>query len=261
MADEQKPTAREMLAAPFPKERVSWRAGAMNRAGTKAMALAFIDARDVMNRLDDVFGIGGWQCSYERHGETTVCNIGVWFKEEGSSHFWIWKGDGAGETDFEAQKGALSDAFKRAAVRWGIGRYLYDLPAPWVPCESYEGSDGRRKWRSWSEDPWKFVAPANAQPETPAPPTPEAEPQSDEPWMNTPPVMPADPAGWRAWEHQFRQHVERAGDLPTLTAVYGAHKPMLETCRTSYSLLFRDMRDLFQQRKAALMRQGVVNNG
>jgi hypothetical protein len=35
----------------------------------------------------------------------------------------------------EAEKGALSDAFKRAAVRWGIGRYLYDTDSPWVAIE------------------------------------------------------------------------------------------------------------------------------
>jgi hypothetical protein len=45
---------------------------------------------------------------------------------------WIWKADGAGPSDMEADKGALSDAFKRAAVRFGIGRYLYDIKAPWV---------------------------------------------------------------------------------------------------------------------------------
>ena len=48
---------------------------------------------------------------------------------------WVWKSDGAGATDFEGAKGAFSDSFKRAAVHWGIGRYLYDLDAPWVAIE------------------------------------------------------------------------------------------------------------------------------
>jgi len=48
---------------------------------------------------------------------------------------WIWKADGAGDTDVEAEKGAISDAFKRAAVKWGVGRYLYDLDSPWVALE------------------------------------------------------------------------------------------------------------------------------
>jgi len=45
------------------------------------------------------------------------------------------KWDGAENTDFEAIKGGLSDAFKRAGYKWGIGRYLYRLESAWVPCE------------------------------------------------------------------------------------------------------------------------------
>lgn len=116
------------LAAPFPPDAVSWRVGSVTRDKTRGMALAFLDARDVMNRLDDVLGPAGWQCRYSHADDKkTVCDIAV--KVDGE---WVWKADGAGETDIEAEKGSLSSAFKRAAVRWGIGRYLYDLPSPWV---------------------------------------------------------------------------------------------------------------------------------
>lgn len=50
-----------------------------------------------------------------------VCEIGIF---DGDSQ-WIWKADGADESDIEGTKGALSDSFKRAAVSWGVGRYLY----------------------------------------------------------------------------------------------------------------------------------------
>jgi hypothetical protein len=53
---------------------------------------------------------------------------------------WIWKYDGADDTEFQATKGGLSDAFKRAAVKWGVGRYLYHLPAVWVACRQRGGS-------------------------------------------------------------------------------------------------------------------------
>jgi hypothetical protein len=36
----------------------------------------------------------------------------------------------------EAEKGALSDAFKRAGVRWGVGRYLYEVHAPWLELDA-----------------------------------------------------------------------------------------------------------------------------
>lgn len=120
------------LTAPFPADAVSWRVGSTNREKTKGMALAFIDARDVMDRFDAICGPGGWQCRYPHANGKTVCEIGLKLGDE-----WVWKADGAGDTDVEAEKGALSDAFKRAAVRWGVGRYLYALPSPWVEIEAY----------------------------------------------------------------------------------------------------------------------------
>jgi hypothetical protein len=117
------------LAAPFPPNRVSWRVGSTNGPKTDGMALAYIDARDVMERLDSIFGIN-WQCRYSHAEAKTVCEIGIKVGDE-----WIWRSDGAGNSDVEAEKGALSDAFKRAAVRWGVGRYLYDIESPWVKIE------------------------------------------------------------------------------------------------------------------------------
>ncbi|MBK8246158.1 MAG: hypothetical protein IPK85_01940 [Gemmatimonadetes bacterium] len=122
------------LAAPFPPDAVSWRVGSISkRDKTKAKALAYLDARDVMNRLDDVAGPANWQCRYSHAGAKTVCDIAIRVDGE-----WVWKADGAGDTDIEAEKGSLSDAFKRSAVRWGIGRYLYDLPSPWVTINEFK---------------------------------------------------------------------------------------------------------------------------
>lgn len=118
----------EGLAAPFPPDAISWRVGSTNQEKTKGLALAYLDARDVMDRLDQVCGPAGWQCRYSHVGGVTVCEIGI----RSAPDEWLWKADGAGATDVEAEKGALSDAFKRAAVRWGIGRYLYSLASPWV---------------------------------------------------------------------------------------------------------------------------------
>lgn len=104
----------EELSAEF--DNVRWRKG----AGGKE--LAYIDARDVAKRLDEVCGVN-WQCKYEHlNNGTAVCSIGILIDGE-----WVWRADGSDETDIEASKGALSRAFVRAASRWGIGRYLYDL--------------------------------------------------------------------------------------------------------------------------------------
>lgn len=120
----------DALAKPFPEKQVKWRVGSTNQDKSRGMALAYIDSRDAMNRFDKVLD-GLWQDRYEEtQSGIIVCNIGVKLGGE-----WMWRADGAGKTDFEGDKGGMSDAFKRAAVKWGVGRYLYYLPAPWVETE------------------------------------------------------------------------------------------------------------------------------
>lgn len=128
------------LKKPFSPARISWRVGSVTKDQSKGMALAYLDARDVQDRLDEVCGVAGWQCRFPHAGQKTVCEIGVLIHRipmGGNSGYdeWIWKADGAGDSDIEAEKGALSDAFKRSAVKWGIGRYLYDLESPWVALD------------------------------------------------------------------------------------------------------------------------------
>lgn len=118
------------LGAPFPPEQISWRVGPTTGDKKSGIGLAYIDARDVMGRLDAVCGPEGWQDACPHAGQKTVYSIGIKIGDE-----WIYKTDGAGDSDMEAEKGALSDAFKRAAVKWGIGRYLYDFPNMWVPIK------------------------------------------------------------------------------------------------------------------------------
>lgn len=145
----------DSLDSEFPRDAISWRAQSISKDGTMALALAYIDARDVMERLDAVVGPENWQDRYEVHGPKTICYLSIKRANE-----WITKADGAGDTAVEAEKGSISDAFKRAAVKWGIGRYLYALDAPWVPCESYETEyQGKKKlnWKRWTADPWSFV--------------------------------------------------------------------------------------------------------
>ena len=120
------------LSRPFEVKKISWRVGATSKDKSKAIPLAYIDARDVMYRLDDVFGLD-WQCKYSHAGNKTICEIGVLIDNK-----WVWRAGGAGDTDIEAEKGAISDAFKRAAVLFGIGRYLYDLPNTWVGIDEYK---------------------------------------------------------------------------------------------------------------------------
>ena len=140
-----------------------WRAQTLTRNKDKALALAYLDARDVMDRLDDVLSPAGWQDDYvETVKGRVICRIGIILPDVG----WVWKSDGAGDTAVEGEKGGISDAFKRAAVKWGIGRYLYRMDAVWCPCEVGQNN----KWRKWTDDPWNHVRGGNRAPSKPKKP-------------------------------------------------------------------------------------------
>ena len=120
------------LSEPFPVDAIHWRVGATNKEKTKGIGLAYIDARDVMDRLDEVVGCDAWQDAYvETNKGRMLCALAVRINGE-----WITKSDGAGDTDVEGEKGGISDAFKRAAVKFGVGRYLYRLPNTWYPIKA-----------------------------------------------------------------------------------------------------------------------------
>jgi hypothetical protein len=133
-------TLQQKLECPFPPAAVSWRIGRKSPDKKSAMLLAYIDARDVMERLDKACGFANWQCRYPlSDAGLLICEIGIRIDGE-----WQWRANGAGDTQVEAEKGKCSDAFKRAAVLWGIGRYLYGLPSPRVQIDQYG---------KWEKDP------------------------------------------------------------------------------------------------------------
>jgi len=143
----------EQLRAPFPAEDVKWRIG---QSGLKqngepwAKVLAYIDARAVTERLDEVCGPFGWQrsCRYiqapatQDDGKTVerdgfVCAISI---RDPASGEWITREDGAGLSDIEPFKGGISDSFKRAGSAWGIGAYLYKIEETWAECSKHTGA-------------------------------------------------------------------------------------------------------------------------
>ena len=134
------------LAKPFANNDIQWWVQRLTRDGQSGLALAYINARQVQDRLNEVMGVD-WQNKTINYGSKTICHLGL--KLDGD---WIWRSDGAGDTQFEADKGAISDALKRAAVSFGVGRHLYDLPSIWVKCETKNG-----RFVKFTEDPWEVV--------------------------------------------------------------------------------------------------------
>lgn len=112
------------LAKPFPASDIEWRVGRAGVTNGKvwAMVLAYINARAVMDRLDEVCEPQNWKDRYWSQDKANMCGLSIKVGEE-----WVEKIDGAEATDIEPVKGGISGAFKRAAVKWRIGRYLYDL--------------------------------------------------------------------------------------------------------------------------------------
>jgi hypothetical protein len=140
------------LAAEFPRDAVHWRAQTLAKDGAKALALAYLDARDVMDRLDSVCTPAGWRNSVtETPKGRLIATIEIKIGDE-----WVGKTDGAGDTAVEGEKGGISDSLKRAAVLWGIGRYLYRMESVWAPCEVSEWN-GKKQWKAWKGSPWDHV--------------------------------------------------------------------------------------------------------
>lgn len=114
------------LTEPFDPTDVEWRIGQAGENNGKVWAkvLAYITARAIQERLDEVFGPGGWKNEYTAGpGGGVLCRIH--FKNDDGE--WVWREDGAENTDIEAVKGGISGALKRAGSALGIGRYLYKL--------------------------------------------------------------------------------------------------------------------------------------
>jgi hypothetical protein len=148
----KQPSIYERLAVEFPRDAIHWRALTMAPSGNKALAVGYMDARDVMDRLDHVCTPAGWRNHVsETDKGRIICTLEILVDGE-----WIGKSDGAGDTAVEGAKGAISDAFKRSAVLWGIGRYLYRLPAVWAPCQSTE-KNGKRYFKNWLRSPWDRI--------------------------------------------------------------------------------------------------------
>jgi hypothetical protein len=151
------------LQEPFDPADVDFRVqGRVNEQTGRAQVVAYIDARMVQDRLDQVVGAGNWSFDWE----PLVIDKGEIMVTKGILTInGVSKSDAGTASNFEQSLGAVSHCFKRAAVHWGIGRYLYDLPMSWVQVEK----NGRlsdqllRELRSKLPEPEEKVSPASGQ--------------------------------------------------------------------------------------------------
>ena len=143
--NEQYLAVKAELERPFDPALVRWKPQATSRDGKRALAVAYVDARTYARRLDEAEGLvpgcEPWQKRLEvldlgdRVG--AVCHLTV----AAVTRF----GDGeclknsGRKVEPNAVTSASAQAFKRACVAFGLGRYLYGLPEVWVDYDPTRG--------------------------------------------------------------------------------------------------------------------------
>lgn len=150
----------------FEADAIEWR---IQQAGEKhgrvwAICVPYVTNRAIQVRLDEVVGPENWRNEF-RPGPDGGVMCGLSIRVGGE---WVTKWDGAENTDVEGVKGGLSGAMKRAAVQWGIGRYLYALDETFAHV--HDNGRFRGKTREGSSFRWdpphlpREVVPAGAEP-------------------------------------------------------------------------------------------------
>jgi hypothetical protein len=150
--------ALRRLREPFDIELLEWKPQVVSKEKDTAIAAVYADTRAYSDRLNEVFGPDGWSESYDikfvnfsyteepwtKAGEpkqpavkkesckmvvTCTLTIGPY-----GSHSDVGEGE---VPDDNVATSTCAQAFKRACVRFGLGRYLYDFPrSGWIPYDS-----------------------------------------------------------------------------------------------------------------------------
>jgi len=149
-------TVFQELKEPFPASDIEWRvqtAGLSKSKEVYAKVLAYLTARAIEDRLDSVVGPMNWRDEYEPGPAGGVlCKLSIRIDGE-----WITKQDVADNTRKDAVKGGVSGALKRAAVKFGIGRYLYYLDIDWAEIAAkgthYQPKDSKGKYPAFRWNP------------------------------------------------------------------------------------------------------------
>lgn len=118
------------LLAPFDPAVVAVKPGAISADRTRALALAYVDARVYMARLDALAGPAGWGVTYRAHPHPPEPSIVVFCRLTILGQVREDVGESLTRETHAATSAAMQ-AFKRACAAFGLGRYLYQLPTVW----------------------------------------------------------------------------------------------------------------------------------
>ena len=110
-----------------------WRVQSFSKHKPQATCVAYIDSRDVQDVLDKYCD---WSDRYYSVNGMLFCEITIY--ADGIEYK---RSDAGSESNVEAQKGQSSDAFKRAAVKFGIGRFLYSKKMVYLKADAVKTSN------------------------------------------------------------------------------------------------------------------------
>lgn len=97
----------------------------------KTKCLCYIDSRAAVSLLNETVGSYNWQTDFKEANGLTICQLSIW---DETKQQWIMKSDTGSESNIEASKGLISDAYKRCLARWGF-TVLYTAPEIVLPYE------------------------------------------------------------------------------------------------------------------------------
>ncbi len=165
----------EKLRAPFTGDELAYVTAADSKDKKSKLWAPYVDARAIQDRLDAVVGPENWTVTYEPGPSGEADYMATLSLRVGPNNgqtpgkSWVSKTDGAGAPAREAVKGGYSTAFRRVAVLWGIGRYLYAIEGVWLNSEIPPWEVGPHVWKrlpGWAVPPGSRdeVEPPNAHP-------------------------------------------------------------------------------------------------
>lgn len=102
----------------------------------KATMLLYIDSRCVTNLLDEAVGCMNWQTEFYSVNGQIMGKLGIW---DDDKKMWVWKSDTGSESNIEAEKGLISDTYKRLLSRWGVVE-LYTAPRIQLDDDGYNNT-------------------------------------------------------------------------------------------------------------------------
>lgn len=147
--------------------------GLKEGGGAWARIVPYIKAKAITERLDEAFSFEGWQVVFRTEEEQVFCTLSIWSEKRNT---WIQKEGGATiekNSGFQGDhlKSAMSNAFKKSAEMFGIGRYLKDLGAEWAECsttkkEGFQEAKTKNKTAIYWRPKTKNILSKEAAPET-----------------------------------------------------------------------------------------------